>query len=194
MTKLRALLSLLSLAALPLACSDEAIVLATIPESASDGGSRPPPQRCVTPSDCSSGSLCEKHDCDDVHGVCEAAPALCGDEEDLVCGCDGVTYFNDCLRKAAGVAPLHAGECASEAVRCDSATPCPGSATCATLLGYGDGSCAGAQQGTCWVVPATCPAATTPDQFDACDHSARCVDTCTAIRSGAPYFRASRCP
>ena len=177
------------------ACTDEDIVLATIPESAADGGSHPMPSRCVVAGDCAEGSFCDKKDCDDRQGVCEPHPALCGNEEHVVCGCDGVTYFNDCLRRAAGVAPLREGDCSGEARTCDANNPCPGGATCAVLLGFDVGSCSSTAHGTCWAVPSTCPEPHSTDRWSACDaNGMSCANTCVAIQTGKTYFRAMRCP
>jgi hypothetical protein len=176
-------------------CSDEAIVLATIPESAADGGKRAGDTRCTRSEDCGSGRYCKKHGCEDQAGECEPYPTHCGDEEQVVCGCDGVTYFNECLRRAAGIAEAHDGDCTTDAVICGgkSKVPCAGSAVCATLLGFGGGSCDDAN-GICYVLPATCPAPSHSDRWDECEPVGRkCLDTCQAIRSGKSFFRASRC-
>ncbi len=191
----RRLLAVLAL--LVPACTDEAIVLATIPESASDGGAHPTPTKCVGATDCNEGYHCEKLDCHAVEGECQPAPKFCGNEERVECGCDGVSYFNSCFRRAAGVAELHDGECTSESRPCDADNPCPSGATCAVLLGFGDvGMCSGHEHGTCWVVPSTCPDPRTPDYWTACDPDAgiTCASTCKAIATGKTYFRASHCP
>lgn len=51
--------------------------------------------------------------------VCVEIPAVCPEEIHFVCGCDGVTYRNDCERLTARVGKLHPGTC-----DCDTA-PCP---------------------------------------------------------------------
>ncbi|GJM26845.1 MAG: hypothetical protein DHS20C16_32600 [Phycisphaerae bacterium] len=72
---------------------------------------------CTSNSDCLStsadpGKYCQKAvgDCDG-SGECTDIPQGCYDVWDPVCGCDGVTYGNDCEAAAAGVSIAYLGEC-----------------------------------------------------------------------------------
>lgn len=74
---------------------------------------------CMTTADCASRSLyCAKTlgDCDGM-GVCTLPPRVCPDVLDPHCGCDGLTYENDCLAAAERVNVAARGACDTSA--CD---------------------------------------------------------------------------
>jgi hypothetical protein len=80
------------------ACSSETIVLAELYE-------------CAQNVECPMGWRCEKKACGDATGVCTELPAECSAQESLVCGCDGVTYLNDCVRSVCGSSSSMPGAC-----------------------------------------------------------------------------------
>ncbi len=69
---------------------------------------------CTDNSDCGAGEYCEKAvgDCDG-EGVCIPLPVngACPGVWDPVCGCNGVTYSNNCIATMAGVSIDYYGEC-----------------------------------------------------------------------------------
>jgi hypothetical protein len=180
------------------ACTQEDIVLGTVPDNGTVNSKIG--ARCETNAECGDGTFCNRHYCNAAAGNCEPYPASCADDEHPVCGCDGITYFNDCLRRANGVPGSDAEECEAIARTCDPVTdPCPAgdNSFCALLSGFGSGGpdCKAPTRGKCWVVPPVCPANGRSDRYDECDGpgSQHCVKTCDAIRSKKPYVRASIC-
>jgi hypothetical protein len=193
----------------PSACAPQDVVVATVAsDAATDDAAmqdEPPPGdgTCATNADCGETSFCAKSACKDATGSCQLRPVECNGDDQRYCGCDGVTYWNECLRQQYGVAASTMGECRVGAAMCQPEGPssCPViGASCERLLTQGE-MCGGNVPGVCWVVPlvpTTCtgPGGGPPSLWMACAGPPMCVDTCTAIQSGEPYHPTSptACP
>jgi len=188
------LLGAAAIAGLAFSCSGTDVTLATLP-GGDDAAPPPAPPRCASNDDCPAGTYCEKEACDSPSGTCQLYPAECPNEEQPVCGCDNVTYFDHCLRQASRVAAETMGPCPGFTCGGPSSTPCSGIAVCAQLLGIGPEQCSPMPEGHCWVLPAQCPP---PSQgmnlWDSCQLGPHCLDTCDALRAGGSYTRAVMCP
>lgn len=188
------LLRVVTLSALVTSCSSEEILLITLPE----GGVSTTPDRgpsCDDEHGCEPDSFCSRSTCDAKRGSCERRPTFCDGAPAPVCGCDGSTYWNDCLRKVRGQRSSTPGECpVGRATSCsERGRPCAPGSVCARIAPM----CAPDLAGTCWVVPAACPPSSGIDRFVKCappGPTPPCVDLCEAIRSGVPHARADSCP
>jgi YVTN family beta-propeller protein len=95
--------------------------IALCQQAASTGGPIPIaldcPQVCggIIGATCDDGEFCEfpvgTCDVSDRQGVCVEIPVACPDNVDPVCGCDGITYGNDCEADTVGVSIDHVGPC-----------------------------------------------------------------------------------
>jgi hypothetical protein len=159
-------------------------VIEVVVASDPDGGRA---NSCDDRHPCPADSYCEKTVCPATTGHCQRRQLVCDATPSPVCGCDDVTYLNDCWRRRSGQ-PLQAtGECRYPRT-CDEAHACPAASVCARLTA----SC-GVGDGVCWVAPAICPAA---QAFLDCADSGLCLDACAAIATHRPFKPApdATCP
>jgi len=135
----------------------------------------------------------------DAPGVCTAAPDVCYEIFKPVCGCDGVTYTNDCFAAHASASVRHEGACDADGTQADAGkggTFCGGIAgiQCAdgqycnfpTLAQCG----AGDQGGTCAVKPQACTAIYDP--VCGCDDKTY-GNACTAASVGVSVLHKGAC-
>jgi hypothetical protein len=175
--------------------------MTTMPDAAADaspGDDEPEVRFCSSGNDCALDEFCSKRDCDSPRGVCYRRPVSCDEAgSNPVCGCGGLTYFNDCLRMQAGVNLARASECRAP-LRCKgtSRAECPRDSYCARLYPPNTIECSEDIPGVCWVLPAQCDTdSPSTDRYRRCDDpSGACVDRCKAIRDEEPYAVAQRCP
>jgi hypothetical protein len=154
---------------------------------------------CTSVADCPSNFFCSKLDCSIPTGVCLPRQTLCVDLTPLpVCGCDGVTYWNDCLRQQNGVPAATPNGCTFNTKTCATSADCGmAGASCAHLTPIPTQGCGGPVPGTCWMTPLDCTTAPLSPSWMPCAGSPQmppprsmCVNTCEAIRSGQEFIAA----
>lgn len=151
---------------------------------------------CASASDCAlPDEYCAKPFCGSPQGQCLLRPVACDDQLQIVCGCDSVIYWNDCLRQRDGVPASTPGECAPPVAVCDNtdAGSClVADAVCGRLFPPAHGPCPPVEQGVCWVLPDACPEDAGLPLFTSCSPTQPhqpCVDLCNALRSQQPFKR-----
>jgi Kazal-type serine protease inhibitor domain len=99
---------------------------------------------CATDDECADAEYCSKEpgDCEG-EGTCMDLPLACPEIWAPVCGCDGMTYANDCEANTTGTSVDHDGECFFEPDSCASSDECLSGQYCVkeTEDCLGDGYC-----------------------------------------------------
>lgn len=154
---------------------------------------------CGSDDDCMPGWLCEMNGCDATSGECVPWPPLCPPDPAPVCGCNGVTYWNDCIRLNSRARLAASDQCRATACSCEVGADCmvaDAVASCSHLLP--PGAMCGHGMGSCWVLPSQCTPNADPKMWreckppDAGGAPPACVDTCTAIASERPFAELKR--
>ncbi|MFT3711163.1 MAG: hypothetical protein QM817_26335 [Archangium sp.] len=166
------------------ACGPVDLVVVDIPDA---GDFQPPGKACASNDECLGGQYCSKPGGCNVSGTCRQRPLSCGGEHEPECGCDGITYFNSCLRRLAGVPKVSDGRCEA-GLACDTATPCASGQYCAKIA-FAPNECNGNISGSCWVLPdVACTAGPIAEpSFMPCGGGA-CLRVCDALKRQTPVL------
>jgi Kazal-type serine protease inhibitor-like protein len=92
----------------------------------------------------------------DLAGTCVAVPKNCPKEGPRICGCDGVTYPNECELLKAGVREAKKGACGATEQR----KTCKSNADCTqpnNFCEFKTGTCGTTGSGRCTLEPQICP-------------------------------------
>ncbi len=124
----------IALLGIALACGRDPILVATI-ESVQDASVKCELSDAGDVADaCGQGWFCSATTCGSTIGTCEiigAAP--CDEATGPECGCDGLNYFNQCLREQARVSRAAVGSCESQIAVTAKQCPCQAGQFCATI-------------------------------------------------------------
>jgi len=140
---------------------------------------------------CLSGQYCDSPNCGP--GVCKNMPTQEDSKKDIVCGCDGVAYWNASVAAMNAMSLVPGMACMKTCggfggLQCDSGLACD----------YGmmdqSGCNVSDQSGFCVMLPASCtPEVGIGPQTRGCGE-ALCDDACTLVQLGKTYYPDPTCP
>jgi len=156
-------------------------------------------QRCnVATGNCPAGQYCFSASCG-VAGNCVVADTTA--QQDPLCGCDRITYWNGAVAAATNASIRAAGACpANLSMACNTtlAGQCPAGSMC-NLEQENDQACVANATGRCWTLPNNCPAlpaGTLPNTRRCVGGGANtpCMSVCDLISAGRIFRVDDTCP
>ncbi len=144
-----------------------------------------------TTGQCGPGFYCKATACG--LGTCAPAPAETSTKTPI-CGCDGVTYWNETVAQNHGVSTQTTGEC-NPGKTCGGLAnlKCPLGANCNFKQSSSGGCAISDPTGTCWGLPAQCPQIVIGPQTRQCNQQ-KCTEACALIKAGATWYDDNGCP
>lgn len=132
---------------------------------------------------CPTGQYCETAQCG--KGTCMAVPMTQTQERNLVCGCDGKTYWNASVAASYGM-PVASTDACTTPIPCSATQSCSGKdahcdidASDATL-----GCDPTKATGHCVVLPHQCNSG---NAASVCTNQSSCLSPCEAVQSNQPW-------
>lgn len=150
----------------------------------------PAPTACTPTAGCTNKEYCDGAACG--AGVCRPRPPSSA-TFDPVCGCDGVTYWNQQVAHAAGRSVASVGSCAGTAVTCSSFGSCAAPANKCVVERT---SCSGFEStGRCWSIPSdrVCPAGSKTVRTCGFTGGGTCLTRCEAILGSGSFAPDATC-
>ncbi len=168
----------------------------------SGSGGDPGDNGCGDNGDCHEDEYCAKQSCNGGEGKCTPRPKNCSEFEDAVCGCDGVNYWNDCVRAEFGVAASSEGTCerlSTESCGGFGAQQCPQPGHTCSFVEEDNSTCLWSDtSGLCWGMPSECPAINIGPIYVSCQRPGNpppiCISKCEAIKSSSIHYPDLGCP
>jgi hypothetical protein len=137
--------------------------------------------------------------CATTGGVCTPKAAAPSPARAEVCGCDGLTYWNDTVASNLAVNVRAAGACSAQTgVKCNSGFKCPSpgggpTRSCNIDVGAGVKQCngLGVAAPVCWVLPPACPAVAPAELLSlTCNGGGgNCLSYCEAVRGEKGFYK-----
>jgi hypothetical protein len=144
---------------------------------------------CERPQDCGKNQYCFFAACGTA-GACRDVPAE-SDVKNPVCGCDGVSYWNESIAAASSVSVRSSGPCAGAGAKTcalgQQEVACQGDARCAAVATI----CTPTVSGVCWRIPSKCPKT---DEIGRSCKDGKCDTVCNLMEAHVAFTSGVGCP